>query len=84
MRNDVGGAFVGLAFLYGLAGFLPSLGVMVRRLHDVNRSGWWWLIALIPFVGAILLIVWEATDGTPGDNRFGPNPKSAPPAATVG
>jgi uncharacterized membrane protein YhaH (DUF805 family) len=64
-----------LAALYGLAVLIPGLAVTVRRLHDTDRSGWWWFICLIPFVGAIVLLVFEVLDSTPGPNRFGPNPK---------
>jgi uncharacterized membrane protein YhaH (DUF805 family) len=60
-----------------LAVFLPSLACSVRRLHDRDKSGWWLLIALIPLVGAIILLVWYCTRGTQGVNRFGPeNPTS--------
>lgn len=62
--------------LYTLAMFLPSLAVTVRRLHDINKSGGWFFIIFIPIVGAIWLLVLMCIDGTPGDNRFGPNPKS--------
>lgn len=65
------GRLTGLAVLINL---LPDIGVAVRRLHDVNRSGWWMLICLIPFVGAIVLIVWYATEGTRGANDFGDDP----------
>jgi uncharacterized membrane protein YhaH (DUF805 family) len=54
--------------------FLPLLAVNARRLHDVDRSGWWMLIAVIPFVGAIVLLVWHCTVGTAGNNRFGTDP----------
>lgn len=60
--------------IVGLALFLPSLGVMIRRLHDTDRSGWWWLIGIIPIVGWIVLIFFLASPGTPGENRFGPPP----------
>jgi uncharacterized membrane protein YhaH (DUF805 family) len=53
---------------------LPSLAVAVRRLHDTDRSGWWILIALVPLVGAIILIVFMCQRGTVGPNRFGPEP----------
>jgi uncharacterized membrane protein YhaH (DUF805 family) len=66
-----------LTGLLSLALLLPNLGVAVRRLHDINRSGWWILIALVPIVGAILLIYWYAQPGTSGANPFGPDPKSA-------
>jgi uncharacterized membrane protein YhaH (DUF805 family) len=68
-----------LGALYGLAVLIPSLAVGVRRLHDTGRSGWWLLIALIPLVGAIILIVFLATEGEPGENAYGPNPKLASP-----
>jgi uncharacterized membrane protein YhaH (DUF805 family) len=76
--------FFGLYFVYLLAALVPGWAVGARRLHDTGRSGWWWLIALVPFVGAILLIVWWATDGQPGDNQYGPNPKLPAPAAAIG
>jgi uncharacterized membrane protein YhaH (DUF805 family) len=60
--------------LVGLGLFLPNLSVMVRRLHDTGRSGWWYWIVLIPLVGAILLIVWFATKGTTGSNEYGEDP----------
>jgi uncharacterized membrane protein YhaH (DUF805 family) len=63
-----------VAILYGLATLLPALGVEIRRLHDTNRSGWWILIAFIPIIGGIVLIVFFATAGTQGANRFGPQP----------
>jgi len=63
--------------IYALALLIPSLAVGVRRLHDTDRSGWWLLIAFIPLIGAVVLIVFFALDGTAGTNRFGPNPKEA-------
>ncbi len=53
---------------------LPSLAVSIRRLHDTDRSGWWYLISLVPFLGNIILIIFFATRGTNGPNRFGPDP----------
>ena len=64
-----------LLYLYMLAVFIPGIAVAVRRLHDTNRSGWWWLISFIPFIGAIILIIFLAGDSQPGGNRYGPNPK---------
>ena len=66
-----------LSGIYSLAVFIPSFAVTVRRLHDTDRSGWWVLLAVVPIVGVIVLIVFFATDGTPGANRFGENPKRA-------
>jgi uncharacterized membrane protein YhaH (DUF805 family) len=60
--------------LFGLAVFLPGLAVSVRRLHDLDKSGWWILIFLILIIGWIILIVWYATEGTRGPNRFGADP----------
>lgn len=60
--------------IFSLVMFLPSLSVAVRRLHDTDRSGWWWWIILIPLIGWIILIIWYATKGTDGPNRFGPDP----------
>jgi uncharacterized membrane protein YhaH (DUF805 family) len=59
--------------LFGLAVFLPGLAVSIRRLHDLDRSGWWIFIVFIPLIGAILLIVWYCSRGTVGPNRFGPD-----------
>jgi len=63
-----------LSGLFSLAILIPAIAVGIRRLHDIDRSGWWLLIGLIPFVGAIVMIVFMATRGTTGDNRFGPDP----------
>jgi uncharacterized membrane protein YhaH (DUF805 family) len=66
------GAFVlGAATLVNL---LPALSVLVRRLHDTDRSGWWYWFMLVPLIGPILLIVWLCTRGSWGENRFGPDP----------
>ncbi|MCU0376541.1 MAG: DUF805 domain-containing protein [Chitinophagaceae bacterium] len=64
--------------LYVLAVFIPGLAVAVRRLHDVGKSGWFLLIVLIPLIGAIWLLVLYFTEGQPGENKWGPNPKSIP------
>jgi uncharacterized membrane protein YhaH (DUF805 family) len=60
--------------VFALASILPTLSVIVRRLHDIDRSGWWYWIALVPLVGFILLIVWWCKRGDDGENRFGPDP----------
>jgi uncharacterized membrane protein YhaH (DUF805 family) len=65
--------------LYSLAVFLPSLGVGIRRLHDTNRSGWWYLLVFIPIIGWIVLIVFLAMASDPGSNRYGPNPQHPEP-----
>ena|SRR5436190_1087614 len=63
--------FVVLGFLVSLALLVPGLAVAIRRLHDTSRSGWWLLIALVPFVGWIVLIVFLASEPTPGANQYG-------------
>ena len=69
---------IGIGLLSGifvLATFVPTLAVTVRRLHDTDRSGWWVLLDLVPFIGVLVLFVFTVLDGQPGANRFGPNPK---------
>lgn len=60
--------------IYGLALIIPSIAVGIRRLHDINRTGWWILIALVPLVGFIVLLVFYATAGDRGTNQYGPEP----------
>lgn len=62
--------------LYALAVMIPSIALSIRRIHDVGYSGWMFLLCLVPFVGGIILLVFYLLDSQPGDNRFGPNPKS--------
>lgn len=62
--------------LFYLASFLPTLAVAVRRLHDVDRSGWWVLIP-ITIVGIIPYLYWMTKEGDSGENRFGPPPISS-------
>ena len=64
--------------LYVLAVLIPSIAVAVRRLHDTGRSGWWILIGFIPFVGAIILLVFMVLDSQSEANQYGPNPKVLP------
>jgi uncharacterized membrane protein YhaH (DUF805 family) len=71
----VSSIFLILYYVYALAVLIPSLAVGIRRLHDTDRSGWWLLIALIPLVGAIVLIVFLATDSTRGTNQYGVSEK---------
>ena len=52
--------------LFGLATMLPNLAVAIRRLHDLDRTGWWIFIGLIPLVGWIILLIWYCTKGTEG------------------
>ena len=65
-----------LSTIFSLAVLIPSIAVSVRRLHDIDRTGWWVLISLVPIIGWIVLLVFHVQDSTPGTNRYGPNPKS--------
>jgi uncharacterized membrane protein YhaH (DUF805 family) len=67
--------FIVLYFIYLLALIVPSIAVAVRRLHDTDKSGWWFLIALVPFVGGIILLVLMCIDSTRGTNRYGVSEK---------
>ena len=60
-----------ILFLFSIGLLIPSLAVGVRRLHDIDKSGWWLLIYLIPLIGMIILIFWFATKSDEGINRFG-------------
>lgn len=81
--DGVTGSFnpeIGLGLLggiYTLAVITPSVAVSMRRLHDIGRSGWWLLIAFIPFIGPIVLLVFMIKDSKPGQNQYGDNPKTA-------
>ncbi|MEM9302795.1 MAG: DUF805 domain-containing protein [Pseudomonadota bacterium] len=60
--------------LYSLAVFLPSLGVTIRRLHDSDKTGWWFLAVFVPIIGALILLIFMVTPGTKGSNKYGPDP----------
>lgn len=60
-----------LSGIGSLAILLPQLAVGVRRLHDIDRSGWWLLLGLIPIVGTLVLLYFLVQPGTVGSNRFG-------------
>jgi uncharacterized membrane protein YhaH (DUF805 family) len=70
--NDTGW----LTMLVYLALLLPSQTVLVRRLHDTGRSGWWWWISFVPLGGSLVLFIFSVLDSRPGENRFGPCPKN--------
>jgi uncharacterized membrane protein YhaH (DUF805 family) len=60
--------------IFSLAVLLPGIAVSVRRLHDLDRTGWWVLLALVPVVGIIVLLIWFCTKGTDGSNQYGADP----------
>lgn len=73
-----GGLRVFLLYIYlaySVFTIVPGLAVGVRRLHDIGRSGWNYLLFLIPIVGQILLLVWFCLPGEKGFNEWGDNPK---------
>ncbi|MBD9149365.1 MAG: DUF805 domain-containing protein [Spirochaetia bacterium] len=55
-----------------LAILLPSLAILARRLHDTNKSAWWLLLNLVPFIGGLVLFVFALLPSNEGENRFGP------------
>ena len=63
-----------LSWIWSLAVLIPSIAIAVRRLHDIGKSGTWYLINLIPLVGSIIFLVWACQDSAPA-NQWGPNPK---------
>lgn len=79
MRLTAGSFMFGLFRLvevvFSLAVLIPGLAVVWRRLHDIGRSGAWYLLILVPFVGVIILIVWLCRDSQPDANQYGPCPK---------
>jgi uncharacterized membrane protein YhaH (DUF805 family) len=60
--------------LFGLVTIIPNIAVAIRRLHDLDRTGWWILLGFIPLIGWIILLIWYVAKGTDGPNRFGPDP----------
>jgi len=68
-----GGGIVGLIWI--LVTIVPALAVLVRRLHDTGKSGWWVLIGFVPLVGSIVLLVFTVLDSDCGENKHGASPK---------
>ena len=69
--GEVGEQYGVLGNIWGLVAFIPSISLGARRLHDIDRTGWWQLLMLIPLVGWIVLVVWWAQKPDNGPNRFG-------------
>jgi len=65
-----------LSVIWSLGLLIPGIAVAVRRMHDLDKSGWWILIVFIPLIGIILYIYWFVQRGTVGANRFGSDPLS--------
>ena len=81
LSGMVGGVYGPLTTIVGLAVIIPGIAVQVRRFHDQDRSGWFVLLSLIPFIGGLAVLVFMFLEGTRGPNRFGPDPKDPANAA---
>ena len=73
-------AFIGtigsiLIIIWGLGAFIPNIAVGVRRLHDIDKSGWWLFLSLAIIIGWIILLIWSIKEGTDGSNNYGDDPK---------
>jgi len=77
----VGDTFSILGMIYSLAVLIPGLSICARRLHDIGKSGWMMLVALIPLAGIIWLLVLLVTESNPADNIYGPKPVPVPAPA---
>ncbi len=82
MRGMVFGFYGPLTVLLMLGVFIPALACQVRRFHDQDKSGWFVLLALIPFVGGLIVLVFMCLPGTPGPNQYGPDPMNGDMATT--
>ena len=69
MQNELGYFFLGIT----LFTLIPAISAGVRRLHDINRSGFFLLLSFIPFIGGLILLFFFIAEGTKGKNKFGPN-----------
>ena len=78
LNFELFGQDLGYGWLYvtiGITHLIPGLGIVVRRLHDVGKSGWFYLIILIPLIVFIWILVLFCTEGDKEDNKWGSNPK---------
>ena len=73
--DDPNEIFLGIFGVYFLIMLIPTIAVTVRRLHDINKSGWFYLVSFIPYAGGIWMLVLTVTEGTRGTNKYGPDPK---------
>ena len=72
ISNNEAIAFICLGIIIFIA--IPLISVGVRRLHDTNKSGFYYLLSLIPFIGGLILLFMMIADGTKGKNQYGPDP----------
>ena len=66
---------VGLWILFFAAHILPGFALTIRRLHDIGKSGWWYLVAFIPYIGGLIIFIFSVMPGQVGENAWGPDPK---------
>ena len=76
LTGMIGGAYGPLTALLLLGTLIPGIALGIRRLHDIDKSGWWLLIAFVPLIGSLVLLYFFVTDGTAGPNQFGADPKN--------
>ena len=75
LGSVIGAIIPDLSWIWTLITLVPSVALSIRRLHDIGKSGWWYLINFIPVVGQIIIIIWACKDSTEA-NQWGPNPKA--------
>ena len=75
LSGMVGGVYGPLTLILELGLIVPGIAVQVRRFHDQDKSGWFVLLGLIPFLGGLVVLVFMCLEGTKGPNRFGEDPK---------
>jgi len=79
VNQNIDDTLIGIIYFiligYSLVTFLPQLGVLVRRLHDTGRSGWWYFVVLIPLIGVVILLILLCLDSKEEKNKYGKNPK---------
>jgi len=71
LGETLGSIIIGIAYL---AILVPALALAIRRLHDLDKSGWWMLLSLIPLIGGLVLLFFFVQKGTDGPNQYGPDP----------
>lgn len=75
---DILGTIGGILLFVAILGLIvPNIAVLVRRLHDINKSGWYYFVSLIPLVGGFYLLYLLVTEGDKGANQYGEDPKAA-------
>lgn len=76
-KIETDGSFGPAVLTVMCANFVTGLSVQVRRLHDIDRSGWWFLATLLPLIGFVIGLGYNLAPGNPGRNRFGRPPGQA-------